>query len=82
MSENTRFVLALGQAVIKSWGELPQEIQHTLFESAVVAGHHSEKNEMFREQLATYLHGKHPRTHDSSDHSTRTQDSSSRGSRP
>jgi hypothetical protein len=67
MSENTRFALALGQAVIRSWGGLPQEIQHTLFESAVVAGHHSEKDEMFREQLAAYLHDKHPRTQTSSD---------------
>ena len=64
MSENTRFALALGQAVINSWGRLPQEIQHTIFESAVLAGHHSEKDEMLREQLAAYLHDKHPRTHD------------------
>jgi len=63
MSENTRFALALGQAVINSWGKLPQDIQHALFESAVVAGHRTEKDEMLREQLAAYLHGKHPRTH-------------------
>jgi hypothetical protein len=57
-----RYALALGQAVIKSWGELPQDIQQRLFESAVVAGHHSERDESLREQLALFLHRRHPRT--------------------
>ena len=30
--EDNRFALALGQAVIESWGRLPQDIQHLLFE--------------------------------------------------
>src|SRR4051812_11271931 len=34
-----RFALALGQAVIGCWGNLPQDIQQLLFEKAVVAGH-------------------------------------------
>jgi hypothetical protein len=58
----TRYTLALGQAVIKAWGELPQEIQQRLFEDAVVCGHHSERDESLREQLAVFLHERHPRT--------------------
>jgi hypothetical protein len=61
-TEDDRFALALGQAVIQSWGRLPQDIQHLLFEKAVVAGHHDERDESLREQLATYLHDRHPRT--------------------
>ena len=57
-----RFALALGQAVIGSWGKLPQDIQHMLFEQAVVAGHHTERDESLREQLAVYLHDRHSRT--------------------
>ena len=64
MSDNTRYALALGQAVIKAWGGLPREIQHQLFEKAVVAGHHSERDEMLREQLAAFLHHHHLRTDD------------------
>lgn len=59
---DTRYAVALGQAVIKAWGELPQEIQQRLFEDAVVAGHHSERDEALREQLAAFLHERHPRT--------------------
>lgn len=61
---NERFALALGAAVIERWGELPRDIQEALFESAVVAGHHSEKDESLREQLAKFLHEIHPRTDD------------------
>ncbi|MGE3987928.1 hypothetical protein [Pseudorhodoplanes sp.] len=57
-----RYVLALGQAVISAWGELPQDIQQRLFEDAVIAGHHSERDESLREQLAVFLHERHPRT--------------------
>ncbi|MFN3349859.1 hypothetical protein [Pseudorhodoplanes sp.] len=57
-----RYALALGQAVIKCWGELPQEVQQRLFEDAVIAGHHSERDESLREQLAVFLHSHHPRT--------------------
>jgi hypothetical protein len=64
MSDNNRFALALGQAVIRTWGDLPQDIQRQLFEAAVVAGHHSERNEMLHEQLAAYLHDHTPRTDD------------------
>jgi hypothetical protein len=59
---HSRYALALGQAVIKSWGELPQDIQQKLFEDAVVCGHHTERDESLREQLAVFLHDRHPRT--------------------
>jgi hypothetical protein len=36
---------------------LPQEIQHKLFEAAVMS-----HGEMIRPDLAVYLHGKHDRT--------------------
>ena len=55
-AEDNRFAMALGQAVIKSWGGLPQDIQHLLFEKAVVVGHHDERDESLREQLAAFLH--------------------------
>jgi hypothetical protein len=61
-AEEERFAQALGQAVISSWGSLPQEIQHLLFEKAVIAGHHTERDESLREQLAAFLHERHPRT--------------------
>jgi hypothetical protein len=56
------FKLALGTAVVHVWGELPQEIQEKLFEHAVVAGHHSERDESLREELSKYLHEHHERT--------------------
>ena len=59
---DTRYAMALGQAVVQSWAELPQEIQQLLFERAVVAGHHAERDESMREQLATFLHDNNPRT--------------------
>jgi hypothetical protein len=50
---------ALGQAVARCWSNLPQEIQHSLFEAAVMS-----EGETIRQQLAVYLHGKHERTLD------------------
>ena len=57
-----RFALALGQAVIGAWGALPREVQETISEQAVRAGHHDERDESLREQLAAFLHDRHPRT--------------------
>lgn len=57
-----RFVDALGEAVIRTWGGLPQEIQRVIFEEAVLAGHQTERDESLREQLAEFLHDHHPRT--------------------
>jgi hypothetical protein len=48
---------ALGQAVARSWSDLPQDIQQKLFEAAVTAA-----GEQVRQQLALFLHGKHART--------------------
>ncbi len=62
MDPDSRFALALGQAVIGAWGELPQDIQQRLFEEAVIAGHHTERDESLREQLAVFLHHRHPRS--------------------
>jgi hypothetical protein len=61
-AQEARFALALGQAVVQCWGQLPREIQHLIFENAVVAGHHDERDEALREQLAAFLHNNHPRT--------------------
>src|SRR5947209_2841253 len=47
----------LGQAVARCWSNLPQEIQHDLFEAAVMS-----EGETMRQQLAVYLHAKHERT--------------------
>jgi hypothetical protein len=50
---------ALGQAVARCWSSLSQEIQHDLFEAAVMS-----EGEIIRQQLAVYLHKKHERTLD------------------
>lgn len=50
---------ALGRAVTAVWGDLPPKVQHELFESAVrLSGSGT------REQLAVFLHHRHPRTSD------------------
>jgi hypothetical protein len=58
-----RYFLVLGAAAADLWSELPQELQHTLFERAVVLGHKGERDESLREQLAKFLHDHHARTH-------------------
>jgi hypothetical protein len=58
----TRFPLVLGEAVTHLWAELPQDVQKQIFEHAVVAGHHDERDESLREQLAQFLHDRHKRT--------------------
>jgi hypothetical protein len=57
-----RYVEALGLAALDLWSELPQELQHRLFEQAVLRGHKSERDESLREQLAHFLHSHHERT--------------------
>jgi len=57
-----RYFLVLGAATADLWGELPQELQHQLFERAVVLGHQGEQDESLREQLAKFLHDHHERT--------------------
>lgn len=62
--QGDRFTRALGLAVVEAWSALPRTIQQTLFEQAVLAGHRTERDEALREQLATFLHERHPRTGD------------------
>jgi hypothetical protein len=50
---------ALGEAVIRIWSNLPQEVQEHLFKAAV-----SSQGEPIRSQLAAFLHDKHTRTAD------------------
>jgi hypothetical protein len=57
-----RYFLVLGAAAADLWSNLPQELQHTLFERAVILGHKSERDESLREQLAKFLHDHHTRT--------------------
>lgn len=59
MNENA--AKALGAAVIGVWGSLPRDVQEALFEAAVIAGPMDDE-EAFREQLAHFLHNRHPRT--------------------
>jgi hypothetical protein len=58
-----RYFLVLGAAAADLWSELPHDLQHTLFERAVVLGHKGESDESLREQLAKFLHDHHARTH-------------------
>jgi glucose-6-phosphate-specific signal transduction histidine kinase len=56
------YFLVLGAAAADLWSELPQELQQSLFERAVVLGHKTERDESLREQLAKFLHDHHTRT--------------------
>ena len=61
--DDARYFLVLGTAAADLWSELPQELQHRVFERAVVLGHQGEADESLREQLAKFLHEHHVRTH-------------------
>jgi hypothetical protein len=50
---------ALGEAVIRIWSNLPQDVQDLLFKEAVAS-----QGESIRSQLAVFLHDKHERTAD------------------
>jgi hypothetical protein len=50
---------ALGEAVIRIWSNLPQDVQNHLFQEAVMS-----RGESIRSQLAVFLHDKHSRTAD------------------
>jgi hypothetical protein len=60
---DARYLLVLGAAVADLWSDLPQELQQTLFEHAVVLGHKGERDESLREQLARFLHDHYARRH-------------------
>jgi hypothetical protein len=53
-------VRALGHAVATVWSQLPQNVQHQLFEEAVAS-----QGEAGRQQLAIFLHNRHQSTSDS-----------------
>lgn len=63
MNDSTKphelLVVALGEAVVKMWSKLPQDVQQHLFEKAV-ASH----GEQVRQELAIFLHNNHSRTLD------------------
>jgi hypothetical protein len=48
---------ALGEAVVRIWSNLPQEVQNHLFQEAVTS-----QGGSIRSQLAVFLHDKHART--------------------
>jgi hypothetical protein len=50
---------APGKAVVRIWSNLQQDVQHHLFEEAVMS-----QGESKRQQLAIYLHDEHQRTAD------------------
>jgi hypothetical protein len=50
---------ALGEAVIRIWSNLPQDVQLHLFQEAVTC-----QGESIRAQLAVFLRDKDPRTSD------------------
>ena len=54
-----RIFCTLGEGVVKLWSGLPQQIQHELFEAAVLG-----EGEDVRSQLAIFLHHTHNRTTD------------------
>ncbi len=50
---------ALGEAVIRIWSNLPQDVHDHLFKEAVAS-----QGESIRSKLAVFLHDKHERTAD------------------
>jgi hypothetical protein len=57
-----RYFLVLGAAAADLWSDLPHELQHALYERAILLGHKGERDESLREQLAKFLHDHHART--------------------
>jgi hypothetical protein len=53
---------ALGEAAIRIWSSLPQDLQDRLFKEAVAS-----QGESVRSQLAVFLHDEHERASDPSD---------------
>ena len=50
---------ALGEAVIRIWSDLPQDVKNRLFKEAVAS-----RGESIRSQLAVFVHDNHERTSD------------------
>jgi hypothetical protein len=59
MVTEQQFVRALGEAALALWSRMPHDYQQMLFERAVSA-----RGEPMRQELATFLHDRHPRTAD------------------
>jgi len=53
-----QLTMLLGEAVKRSWGSLPRDVQEMLFEDALGGDAEGE----VRESLAIMLHDSHPRT--------------------
>jgi hypothetical protein len=60
--DSERFGKLLGTAVVELWSSLPQEVQQALFDAAATAGSQQLPPDIVREQLAIFLHERHPRT--------------------
>jgi hypothetical protein len=58
-AEENTLLMALGRAVTAIWSNLPQDVQHQLFEKAVSA-----QDDATRQRLAVFLHERHFRTTD------------------
>ena len=52
-------IFALGKAVVRGWGDIPQPIQRMLFDDATDG---LAEGDPLRDALAIYLHDHHPRT--------------------
>src|SRR3954467_2489566 len=68
---------ALGEAVIRIWSNLPQEVQDHLFKEAVAS-----QGDSIRPQLAAFLHDKHSRTADPSGRHTQPTVRQSQDTKP
>jgi hypothetical protein len=58
--DGQKLTTMLGEAVKRSWGSLPRDIQEMLFEEALNGDEGGD--DALREQLALLLHELHPRT--------------------
>jgi len=56
--DERELTVMLGEAVKRSWGSLPRDVQELLFEEALGGDTEGE----LREKLAVLLHDRHPRT--------------------
>jgi hypothetical protein len=55
-TDDTRFALMLGDAVVAVWAQLPRDSQQLIFEAAAAS------DGTLREPLALFLHDENPRT--------------------
>ena len=60
-SLKTRFEQALGMGVVKQWGVLKREDQERIFFAALSSIEDMSQRELFRDELAKFLHDIHPK---------------------